>query len=208
MTAPDETKAGDKAPAPLTLEHRLILELVPDGSSVLDLGCGDGELLSALVRERKARAQGIEIDEQAIYRCVAMGLSVLHGDIDTGLPEYGDKSFDYVVLNQSLQQVKSPDTVLREALRVGKWVILGFPNFAHISARFQLFFRGRTPITPSLPYEWHDTPNLHFLSISDFIAYCRRREIKINRAVFVGNRGRVRLFPNLFALSGIFLLSR
>jgi methionine biosynthesis protein MetW len=198
----------DQASTSLSLEHRLILELVPVGSLVLDLGCGDGELLSALVRERKARAQGIEIDEQAIYRCVAMGLSVLHGDIDTGLPEYGDKSFDYVVLNQSLQQVKSPDTVLQEALRVGKWVILGFPNFAHVSARFQLFFRGRTPITPSLPYEWHDTPNLHFLSISDFVEYCRRRKIKINRSVFLGRKRRVRLFPNLFALSGIFLLSR
>jgi methionine biosynthesis protein MetW len=208
VTVWDEPEAADKAPATLTLEHRLILELVPNGSSVLDLGCGDGELLSALVRERKARAQGIEIDEQAIYRCVAMGLSVLHGDIDTGLPEYGDRSFDYVVLNQSLQQVKSPDKVLTEALRVGKWVILGFPNFAHISARFQLFFRGRTPVTPSLPYEWHDTPNLHFLSISDFFEYCRRREIRIKRAVFVGNKGRVRLFPNLFASSGIFLLSR
>ncbi|MGD0115363.1 MAG: methionine biosynthesis protein MetW [Dehalococcoidia bacterium] len=207
MTAPD-SRAVDQASTSLSLEHRLILELVPVGSLVLDLGCGDGELLSALVRERKARAQGIEIDEQAIYRCVAMGLSVLHGDIDTGLPEYGDKSFDYVVLNQSLQQVKSPDTVLQEALRVGKWVILGFPNFAHVSARFQLFFRGRTPITPSLPYEWHDTPNLHFLSISDFVEYCRRRKIKINRSVFLGRKRRVRLFPNLFALSGIFLLSR
>ncbi len=207
MTAPD-SRAVDQASTSLSLEHRLILELVPVGSLVLDLGCGDGELLSALVRERKARAQGIEIDEQAIYRCVAMGLSVLHGDIDTGLPEYGDKSFDFVVLNQSLQQVKSPDTVLQEALRVGKWVILGFPNFAHVSARFQLFFRGRTPITPSLPYEWHDTPNLHFLSISDFVEYCRRRKIKINRSVFVGRKRRVRLFPNLFALSGIFLLSR
>ncbi len=208
MTVRDETEARDKAAPALTLEHRLIVELIPVGSSVLDLGCGNGELLSALVRERKARAQGIEIDEQAIYRCVAMGLSVLHGDIDTGLPEYGDKSFDYVVLNQSLQQVKSPDTVLQEALRVGKWVILGFPNFAHISARFQLFFRGRTPITPSLPYEWHDTPNLHFLSISDFSEYCRRREIKINKAVFVGDKRRVRLFPNLLASSGIFVLSR
>jgi methionine biosynthesis protein MetW len=207
VTAPD-SKAVDQAAKPLTLEHRLIVDLIPTGSSVLDLGCGDGELLSALVRERKARAQGIEIDEQAIYRCVAMGLSVLHGDIDTGLPEYGDRSFDYVVLNQSLQQVKSPDTVLQEALRVGKWVILGFPNFAHISARFQLFFRGRTPITPSLPYEWHNTPNLHFLSISDFFEYCRRREIRINRAVFVGEKRKVRLFPNLFASSGIFLLSR
>jgi methionine biosynthesis protein MetW len=188
-------------------EHRVILDLVPQGSSVLDLGCGNGELLAALVKEKGARAQGIEINEQAIYRCVAMGLSVLHGDIDSGLPEYGDKSFDYVILNQSLQQVKSPDTVLREALRVGKWVIVGFPNFAHLPARCQLFFRGRVPVTSSLPYEWHDTPNLHFLSISDFVAYCRRRKVNIDRSVFIGTQRRVRMFPNLFASVGIFLLS-
>ena len=188
-------------------DHEAILEMIPHGSSVLDLGCGDGELLAALVRERGAHAQGIEISEQAIYKCVAAGLSVLHGDIDTGLSEYGDKSFDYVILNESLQQVKSPDNVLRETLRVGKWVIVGFPNFAHISSRFQLSIKGRAPVTPSLPYEWHDTPNLHFLSISDFIGYCRRRQIAINRSVFIGDRRRVRLFPNLFASIGIFLLS-
>ena len=132
---------------------------------------------------------------------------MLHGDIDTGLPEYGDKSFDYVVLDQSLQQVKSPDTVLRESLRVGKWVIVGFPNFANLSARCQLFFKGRTPVTPSLPYEWHDTPNLHFLSISDFFEYCRRRKISIERSVFIGGGRRVRAFPNLLASVGIFVLS-
>jgi methionine biosynthesis protein MetW len=192
---------------PLTLEHRAIVELVSAGSSVLDLGCGDGELLAALVNEKGARAQGIEISDQAIYKCVAKGLSVLHGDIDTGLPEYGDKSFDYVVLDQSLQQVKSPDTVLRESLRVGKWVIVGFPNFANLSARCQLFFKGRTPVTPSLPYEWHDTPNLHFLSISDFFEYCRRRKISIERSVFIGGGRRVRAFPNLLASVGIFVLS-
>jgi methionine biosynthesis protein MetW len=192
---------------PLRLEHRLILEMIPHGSSVLDLGCGNGELLSALVNEKGSRAQGIEIDEQAIYKCVAMGLSVLHGDIDTGLPEYADKSFDYVILDQSLQQVMSPDTVLRGALRVGKWVIVGFPNFANLSARCQLFFRGRTPVTPSLPYEWHDTPNLHFLSISDFVQYCRRRNIRIERRVFAREDKQVRLFPNVFASIGIFLLS-
>ncbi|MGZ3382611.1 MAG: methionine biosynthesis protein MetW [Isosphaeraceae bacterium] len=194
-------------PAPLKLEHRLILEMIPRGASVLDLGCGDGELLSALVSEKGSRAQGIEIDEQAIYKCVAAGLSVLHGDIDTGLPEYGDKSFNYVILDQSLQQVMSPDTVLREALRVGKWVIVGFPNFANLSARCQLFFRGRTPVTPSLPYEWHDTPNLHFLSISDFVEYCRRRSIKIERRVFASDKRQVKLFPNVLASVGVFLLS-
>src|SRR3972149_3753809 len=123
------------------LEYRVILEWIEEGSSVLDLGCGEGELLDLLVREKRVQAQGIEISEQAIYRCVARGLSVFHEDIDEGLAGYGDKTFDYVILNQSLQQVKKPDIVVKEALRVGRRVIIGFPNFAHYSARWQIFFR-------------------------------------------------------------------
>jgi methionine biosynthesis protein MetW len=174
---------------------------------VLDLGCGDGALLALLVREKGARAQGIEIDEQAIYQCVAKGLSVFHEDIDDGLSDYSDQSFDYVVLNQSFQQVKKPDIVLKEALRVGRQVIIGFPNFAHYLARWQIFFKGKTPVTPSLPHAWHDTPNLHFLSISDFIEYCRQRNIKIERSFFVGKHKKVRILPNLFARIGIFIIS-
>jgi len=192
---------------PPSLEHRAILKWVRRGSSVLDLGCGDGELLDLLVRERGVRAQGIEIDEQAIYQCVAKGLSVFHEDIDHGLSDYSNQCFDYVVLNQSLQQVKNPDIVLKEALRVGRQVIVGFPNFAHYLARLQIFFKGKTPVTPSLPYAWHDTPNLHFLSISDFTAYCHRRNIKIEKAVFIGKNKRVKIFPNLLGLAGIFLIS-
>ena len=190
-----------------SLEYRAILKWIRQGSSVLDLGCGDGGLLDLLVRERGIRAQGIEIDEQAIYQCVAKGLSVFHEDIDHGLSDYADQSFDYVILNQSFQQVKKPDSVLREALRVGKKVIVGLPNFAHYRARLQIFFKGRTPVTPSLPYEWHDTPNLHFLSISDFISYCRKRNIRIEKAAFIGKRRMVGIFPNLFGLTGIFLIS-
>jgi len=188
------------------LEYRAILQWIRQDSSVLDLGCGGGELLDLLVRERHVKAQGIEIDEKAIYQCVAKGLSVFHEDIDNGLSGYPDKSFDYVILNQSLQQVKEPDEVIKEALRVGRKVIIGFPNFAHYSARFQMFFRGKAPITPSLPYEWHDTPNLHFLSISDFVEYCHERGIKIRKAFFVGKNGRVVILPNLLALTGIFLI--
>ncbi len=189
------------------LEYGVILKWIAQGSSVLDLGCGVGGLLDLLVRERGVRAQGIEIDEQAIYQCVAKGLSVFHEDIDQGLSDYGDQSFDYVILNQSFQQVKSPDLVLKEALRVGREVIVGFPNFAHYQARLQIFFRGKTPVTPSLPYQWHDTPNLHFLSISDFIDYCRQRNIKLEKAAFVGKKRRIRILPNLFASTGIFLIS-
>jgi methionine biosynthesis protein MetW len=191
----------------LRLDHRVVFDFIKPGSSVLDLGCGDGELLAALMKEKKCRVQGIEIDEQAIYKCVARGVSVLHGDIDADLPDYADRSFDYVVLNQSFQQVKHPDSVLRESLRVGGEVIVSFPNFVHYSARLQLFFRGRTPVTASLPYEWHDTPNLHFLSIRDFAAYCRQRHIKVKATAFVGKTRRVRILPNLFALVGIFVLS-
>jgi methionine biosynthesis protein MetW len=194
-------------PSEPSLEHKAIFEWIPHGSTVLDLGCGDGELLDFLVKERHIKAQGIEIDEQAIYQCVAKGLSVFHEDIDNGLSDYADQCFDYVILNQSFQQVKKPDIVLREALRVGREVIVGFPNFAHYQARLQIFLKGETPVTPSLPYEWDDTPNLHFLSISDFVEYCRRRDIKIEKSVFIGKKGRVKIFPNLFAVTGIFLVS-
>jgi methionine biosynthesis protein MetW len=189
-------------------EYDIIVSLVNSAASVLDLGCGDGELLSRLKKEKNVvKAQGIEIDDQSIHRCVARGLSVFQGDIDSGLTEYEDKSFDYVILNQSLQQVKKPDNVLSEALRVGEKVIVGFPNFAHITARFYLAVKGVAPVTRSLPYQWYDTPNLHFLSIVDFIHYCRSRKITIEQASYVGNRRRVKILPNVFALVGVFLIS-
>ena len=192
----------------LKLEHKIISEWIEPHSPVLDLGCGDGELLSFLIQEKHARAQGIEINEQAIYKCVAKGLSVFQEDIDTGLSEFRDKSFDYVTLSQSLQQVKKPDFVLKEALRVSKKVIVSFPNFTHYAARLQILFRGKVPITNALPYDWHDTPNLHFLSISDFIEYCQKRNIEIENSVFIGKNRKVRIFPNLFAEIGIFMLSK
>lgn len=191
----------------ISLDHKIIKDIIGSSSSVLDLGCGDGELLAVLVREKNVKAQGIEIDDKAIFDCVARGLSVFHDDIDSGLSDYEDKSFDFVILNQSFQQVKKPDAVLKEALRVGKKIIIGIPNFAHINARFQIFFRGRTPVTGALPYEWHDTPNLHFLSILDFMNYCKKRNMTIEEAYFIGSKRKIKLFPNLFAQTGIFVIS-
>jgi len=188
------------------LDHRIIAELIVPGSSVLDLGCGSGELLYMLIKDRGARGQGIEIDEQAIYACVARGLNVFHGDIDSGLSEYPDRSFDYVILNQSLQQVRHVEPVVVDCLRVGKKVIVGFPNFAHYSARLQMFFKGRAPVTASLPYQWYETPNLHFLSICDFFVFCRDKGITIERCEYIGNRGRLSRFPNIFAQTGIFVI--
>jgi methionine biosynthesis protein MetW len=190
------------------LDQEVISSWVHSGASVLDLGCGDGELLTRLVAEKHVRAQGIELSEEATCRCVSVGLSVFQQDIDTGLTEFGDNSFDYVVLNQTLQQVKKPDSALQEALRVGRQVIVGFPNFCHISSRLQIFLRGRVPVTASLPFEWYDTPNLHFLSIADFVEYCRKRRVQVNDSAFTANNKRVRILPNLLAETGLFLLSR
>jgi len=192
----------------IQLDHGVILDLIKPQSSVLDLGCGNGDLLYLLIKEKNTRVQGIEIDEQAIYKCVAKGLNVFHGDIDTGLAEFSDKSFDYVVLNQSMQQIIHVDKVLDDALRVGKKVIVGFPNFAYYKSRLQMFFQGKSPVTEALPYQWYETPNLHFFSISDFKDYCRRKLINIERSVCIGERKKIPFLPNLFAQTGIFLVSK
>lgn len=189
------------------LDERVIYGIIESGSKVLDLGCGDGELLQLLAEGKKAKVQGIELDDGAIYKCVERGLSVFHSDIDSGLPEYPDKSFDYVILNESMQEVKKIEYVLQEALRVGKKVIVGFPNFASFKARFMLFFRGKAPITKSLPYFWYDTPNLRFLSISDFKNYCARKNIKILGTHYLGRKSVTYFWPNLFAQNAIFVIA-
>jgi methionine biosynthesis protein MetW len=191
----------------MKLQDRIILDWTPEGSTVLELGCGEGDLLSLLVNEKKVHAQGIEIDPQAVRSCVAKGLNVFQEDIDGGLSVFPDKSFDLVILDESLQEVKKPDFVLREALRVGRKAIAAFPNFAHYSVRFQILFGGRVPVTPSLPYEWYDTPNLHFLSVSDFAEYCKKRGFKVENSAFTAAERRVNVLPNLFAQLGIFQIA-
>ena len=189
------------------VEHQTILSWINSGASVLDLGCGNGYLLSLLVREKSIRANGIEVSEESIKRCVAAGVSVFQEDIDSGLAEYAEKSFDFVILNHTLQQVRKPNSVLTEALRVGSKTVVGFPNFCYLTDRFQIFFHGRVPVTASLPYEWYDTPNLHFLSIADFQAYCRKQKIVVHDEAYFRKSRRVRFLPNLFAETGLFLLS-
>ena len=188
------------------LEYRVILDLIPAGSSILDLGCGDGELLNLLAKIKNIRGSGIEIDEQAVRKCASLGISVSQQDIEGGLSDYGDKSFDFVILNQSLQQVVKLEAVLKETLRVGDKVIIGFPNFVYYKSRLQMVFGGRTPVTPSLPNMWYDTPNLHFLSISDFQAYCRTRDLEIEKTIYLDGNRKIKFLPNFFAQTGIFLI--
>jgi methionine biosynthesis protein MetW len=189
--------------------HDAIVGWVEPGSSVLELGCGRGDLLSRLVVERSVRAQGIEIQEARIGDCLEKGLNVLHEEVDTALHDYEDAAFDYTIFDRSLQRVAGkPDLVLAEALRVSRRVIIGFSNFAHYRARWQISFRGRTPVTRSLPFEWHDTPNLHFLSIADFTDYCDSRNIQIEKVAFFTGSGPTSWWPNLRALTGFFQISR
>ena len=190
------------------VDHKIIYGLIENGARVLDLGCGTGDLLDLLVRGKGIKGQGVELNNEAIHACVEKGLSVFHSDIDSGLPYYPDQSFDYVILNQSLQEVKKIDTVIAEALRVGHKAIIGFPNFAHIQDRIQLCFGGRAPVSPSLPHEWYSTPNLRFLSIKDFRNYSARKNYKVLAAHYLDDQGPVRVLPNLFAQLAIFGITK
>lgn len=192
----------------LRLDHKLIGDLIEQRAVVLDLGCGTGELLDHLVSNKGVRGSGIEISEDAIYKCVEKGLSVSHGDIDSGLREYPDKMFDYVIFNQTMQQVYKPREAILEALRIGNKVIVGFPNFCNLKARIQLFFGGHVPITPSLPYSWYATPNLHFLSIKDFERFCAQEGISVEKKLFLTEDREIKFMPNLLALNAIFQISK
>ena len=192
----------------IRLDHKIILDLIEPSSRVLDLGCGDGKLLSLLIEKKNCKATGIEIDEKAIYECMKRGLTISHGDIDSELADYATKKFDYVILNESLQEVLYPQKVILESLRVGKKAIVGIPNFCHLRARLQIFFGGRVPITKELPYEWYNTPNLRFLSIKDFRRFCKKEGIRIVKERPITLFGEIQLMPNLLARIGIYLLEK
>jgi methionine biosynthesis protein MetW len=189
-------------------DHRIIIDIIEDSARVLDLGCGDGQLLSLLKTKKNCRVTGIEIDEQAIFKCLERGVTVSQGDIDSGLADYSDKRFDYVILNESLQEVLNPERVILEACRVGKNVIVGIPNFCNISARLQVFFKGRVPVTKWLPYKWYNTPNIRFLSLKDFRYFCAEKGITILKERALNQDQEISFRTNLFAFVGIFLLKK
>jgi len=206
-------KLDELAREPIRADFKEIIRIVEPGSRVLDLGCGPGDLLEALVRFKKVDARGVEIAQENVMACIAKGLTVFQGDIDEGLNDYSDYSFDYVILNLTLQAVHKPLFVLDEMLRVGKRALVGIPNFGHWQLRAELLFTGKMPKTKALPYEWHDTPNIHLLTIKDFREACRLKSYRILREICMVNAAGmkvrlVRFFPNLFADYALFEITR
>jgi len=192
------------------VDYKLIESLIEPGSTVLDVGCGDGELLANLIRDKGIRGEGIELKQDLVLDCVCRGLPIIQHDIEQGLESYADKSFDYVILSQTVQTVKNPEKVFTEMLRVGKKVIVSFPNFAHWRCRAHLLLRGKAPVTKQLPFGWHDSPNIHFLSLKDFDEFCVELGVKVERKIPLGKMrlGPVRFMPNLFAEQVVYVTSK
>lgn len=186
-----------------------IVQIVESRSTVLDLGCGDGELLHRLIGERAVAGRGVEIEEHMILQCIAKGISVFQGNLDEGLKDYSTKSYDYVILNETLQVVRNPILLMEEMLRVGRKAIVSFPNFGHIQTRLQLLVNGRMPVSRHLPYQWYNTPNIHLCTRNDFLRVCAEMGITILSEIALNRTKRLRILPkNLFATEVLFILER
>ena len=158
---------------------------MPTGARVLDLGCGDGQLLAELAQNKGCAGRGIEINEQAVLECIRRGVAVYHGDMVEGMGLYRDHAFDMVMLSQTLQQTTDPARVIREMLRVGGTAIISFPNFGYWQVRLQLLLKGRMPVTPLLPYTWYNTPNVHLCTVSDFRKFCETQSLERVQEIFL-----------------------
>ena len=193
-------------------EFKVIADLLPNNTRVLDVGCGDGSLMNLLVKEKNIEVRGLELEKQNVQECIYKGLPVIQGNAETELYQFPNQSFDYVVLSQTLQAFYNPDKVLKELLRIGKYVIVSIPNFGYWKVRTSLLFFGRMPMTKTLPNSWYNTPNLHMCTIKDLFNYCDEQNIKIKKAIGV-NEDKISLIKknnleikNLFSKLGIFLI--
>jgi methionine biosynthesis protein MetW len=187
-------------------DFKIIAEIIQPGTRVLDLGCGEGLLLAWLAANKKVLARGVEIEAQNVRKAIGRGVSAYQGDIDEGLADYPDKAFDYVILSQTLQETRAPLKVLTEMLRVGRRAIISFPNFGHWTVRAAMLFSGQAPKTDLFPYDWYNSPNIHFLSINDFEDFCRTNGFPIERRYFLSGSRQVSWMPNLRAQTAVFLV--
>ena len=193
---------------------RVVADMIAPHSRVLDIGCGDGALLAYLQRTKQVDGRGIELGMEGVHACVAAGLSVIQGDADTDLSDYPDDAFDYVILSQTLQATRAPREVLGNLVRIGRRAIISIPNFGHWRVRWEMGMHGRMPVTESLPYQWYDTPNIHFCTLRDFIGLCDTMGVKVERSIALDRHGRALglrsalCSANLFAAQGVFLLNR
>lgn len=191
---------------------QVIASWIKPDSRILDLGCGNGDLLHYLQKQKNIRGTGIELSENKVARCIGRGLNVLQGDFLEEVHDYPDLSFDYVILSQTLQQVMDPQKLIPELLRVGKRVIVSFPNFGHWIIRLQILFTGHAPVTDQLPYEWYNTPNIRVITISDFKRFLRKTGVRLAREVAINTHHHdreghiVKYFTNLRATYGIMML--
>ena len=194
-------------------EFKIISNILPPNCRVLDVGCGDGTLIKALINEKKIDARGIELGKNNVKECISKGLSVIEGNAETELGQFPDKAFDFVILSQTLQAFYQPENVLEQLLRIGNKVIISIPNFGYWQIRAELLFFGKMPVTKSLPYSWHDTPNLHMCSIKDFYQFCEKKQIKINKVIGINGEKTSSIYKinlemkNLLSEVGIFLVS-
>ena len=193
-------------------EFKVIADLLPNNSKVLDVGCGDGSLMDLLVKDKNIEARGLELDQSNVQKCIVKGLPVIQGDAETELYQFPPQSFDYVILSQTLQAFYKPDKVLKELLRIGKSVIVSIPNFGYWKVRTSLLFFGKMPITKTIPNTWFNTPNLHMCTIKDLFNYCEDQNIEIKKVIGV-NENNISLIKksnlemkNLFSKLGIFLI--
>lgn len=188
-------------------DYAIIGEIVEPNTRVLDLGCGEGELLEWLAAHKGVEGRGVEISSAKVQRAIARGVSVYQGNIDDGLSDYPDRAFDYVILSQTVQQTHEPRKVLREMLRVGRRVIVAFPNFGHWRVRLSMLTSGGAPRTPLFPYDWYDSPNIHFLTVRDFEALAEMDRITVERRYFLSGSRKVSVMPNLMAEVAVYLVS-
>lgn len=189
-------------------DYALIGHIVEPGAKVLDLGCGDGALLAWLKAEKNVQGRGVEISGEMVRRAIARGVSVFQSDIEEALADYPDRIFDYVILSQTLQETRAPVVVLREMLRVGRRAVVAFPNFGHWRVRLAHLWSGRAPRTKLFPYDWHDSPNIHFLTVIDFENLARAEGWKIERSFFLAGGDGIRAFPNLMAEVAVYQVAK